>query len=46
MVAAIDRDLVSGKALMAWHEGRGVPWHGLGTMIPAGMDHSAAASSD
>jgi phage/plasmid-like protein (TIGR03299 family) len=36
----IDTDARDGQALMAWHEGRGVPWHSLGTMIPAGMDHS------
>ena len=40
MSASIDTDRITGQALMAWHEGRGVPWHGLGTMIPEGMDHS------
>lgn len=40
MAHMIDNDATTGKALMAWHEGRGIPWHGLGTMIPAGMDHS------
>lgn len=40
MAHMVDSDQVTGKALMAWHEGRGVPWHGLGTMIPEGMDTS------
>jgi phage/plasmid-like protein (TIGR03299 family) len=40
MAHMIDTDRETARPLMAWHEGRGVPWHGLGTMIPEGMDSS------